>query len=369
VKPLRPDVSSEVPVRPEEAGIRLLVERVRVVAWATDRELRVTWGLKSPALSGLETRLGRLLGSTDPHLPAVAAHRRALGGEAAEFEMEWRGRTLCVRVEPLRGEGAVTGTVAVAVEERKVVPALRAGKAPTEAAPLVPAAETTDDALTGLPGRAVFLARLRRSTGPRWCAEGLFVLLFDLDRFREINDRLGFAGGDQLLAEVSVRLKRRLRAADTIARFGADEFAVLLFGVPSGEEAARIADRLLGELSSPFEVLGRWLNVRATAGIAVGVAGARPEDLVREAERALGRARMRVRSDRRTAPAGDGEETSLLQVETALRQALDQDEIRARYRPTVLRKDGKVPGFEVVLWRRPPMEGESADGGGVRRAG
>ncbi len=100
------------------------------------------------------------------------------------------------------------------------------------------------------------------------------------------------------------------------------------------------------------------------------MAGARPEDLVREAERALGRARMRVRPDRRTMSAPDGEESSLLQVETALRHALDQAEIRARYRPTVLRKDGKVPGFEVVLWRRPSAEGEPADGAGsVRRAG
>ena len=78
MKPLRPETSAPVPARPEEAGIRLLVERVRVVAWATDRDLRVTWGLKSPALSGLETRLGRLLESSDPQLPALAAHRRAL---------------------------------------------------------------------------------------------------------------------------------------------------------------------------------------------------------------------------------------------------------------------------------------------------
>ena len=377
MKPLRPDTSSlvpvHVPVRPEDAGIRLLVERVRVVAWATDRDLHVTWGLKSPALSGLETRLGRLLESADPQLPALAAHRRALGGEAADFEIEWRGRTLRVRVEPLRDDGAVTGTVAVAVEaERKAAPIARAGALPVETAALaVPADAAADDALTGLPGRAVFLARLRRCTGPRWCAEGLFVLLLDLDRFREINDRIGFAGGDQLLAEVAVRLKRRLRASDTLARFGPDEFAVLLYGVPSGAEAARITDRLLGALSSPIEVQGRWLNVRATAGLAVGVAGARPEDLIREAERALGRARVLVRSTRRNLPGGaEAKEDSLLQVEAALRRALEEEEIRARYRPTVLRKDGKVPGFEVVLWRRPPAEGEAADGmGGARRAG
>ena len=374
MKPLRPETSAPVPARPEEAGIRLLVERVRVVAWATDRDLRVTWGLKSPSLSGLEARLGRLLESTDPQLPAVAAHRRALAGESADFELEWRGRTLRVRVEPLRADGGVAGTVAVAVEaERKARPGARASAASAEetGVELVVPAEAAPDAVTGLPGRAAFVARLRRSTGPQWCAEGLFVLLLDLDRFREINDRLGFAGGDQLLAEVAARLKRRLRASDTVARFGPDEFGVLLSQVGSGQDAALVAERLLAEVSSPFEIQGRWLTARASVGIAMGGAGARPEDVVREAERALARTRVMGRSDGRSFSAGvDPEESSLLHVETALRRALEQEEIRARYRPTVRRKDGKVPGFEVVLWRRPPAEGEAADGiGGARRAG
>jgi diguanylate cyclase (GGDEF)-like protein len=366
-----------VPARPEEAGIRLLVERVRVVAWATDRDLRVTWGLKSPSLSGLEARLGRLLESADPQLPAVAAHRRALAGESADFELEWRGRTLRVRVEPLREDSGVAGTVAVAVEaERKARPGGRASAASTSAEEtgvdlMVPADAAAPDAVTGLPGRGAFVARLRRSTGPQWCAEGLFVLLLDLDRFREINDRLGFAGGDQLLAEVAARLKRRLRASDTVARVGPDEFAVLLSQVGSGQDAALVAERLLAEVSAPFEVQGRWLTARASVGIAMGGAGARPEDVIREAERALARTRVMGRSAGRSFSAGvDPEESSLLHVETALRRALEQEEIRARYRPTVRRKDGKVPGFEVVLWRRPPAEGEAADGiGGARRAG
>ena len=68
----------------------------------------VTWGVKSPSLSGLESRLARLLATADAQVPAVAAHKRALAGEAAEFELAWRGRTLQVHVEPLRdGEGDV----------------------------------------------------------------------------------------------------------------------------------------------------------------------------------------------------------------------------------------------------------------------
>lgn len=364
-------VAGSLPHRPEEAAIRLLVERVRLVAWTTDRDLSVTWGLKSPSLSGLESHLGSLLGAADPHVSAVAAHRRALAGEAAEFDVHWRGRTLSARVEPLYQDGAVTGTVALALEaEREIAPAgsvidgAEGGQGPhDEAGP--------HDVVTGLPGRTVFLSRLRRCTAPKWCVDGLFVLLLDLNRFREINDRLGFAGGDQVLAEVAVRLKRRLRASDTVARFGPDEFAILLSSVGSGQDAARVVERLLAELASPFEVRGRWLTVRASIGIALGVAGARAEDVIREAERALGRAKVLGRSDCRTLAGGaDGEETSVLHVETALRQALEQEEIHARYRPTVLRKEGKVPSFEVVLWRRPPTDSEPADfSNSTRRVG
>jgi diguanylate cyclase (GGDEF)-like protein len=393
VKPLRPEHKSElraiatpatagsappvavVPIHPQDAGIRLLVERVRLVAWTTDGNLRITWGLKSPSLSGLESRVARLLESANQQLPAVAAHRRALAGEAAQFDLEWRGRTLNVRVEPLRDAGGVAGTVALALEAERTAPGTdglaTAGTEPDGEEHGTRGEAGTRDDVTGLPGRATFLARLRRCTAPQWCVDGLFVLLLDLHRFKDINDRFGFAAGDRILAEVATRLKGRLRASDTVARFGPDEFAIMLSQVASGQDAARVAERLLAALSPPFDVDGRRIAARASIGIALGVAGARAEDVMREAERALGRAKVLGRSDCRPLTGGvDAEETSVLHVETALRVALDQDEIRSRYRPTVLRKDGKVPSFEVVLWRRPPAEGEPADAGpGTHRTG
>jgi diguanylate cyclase (GGDEF)-like protein len=358
-----------VPVAPEQAGIRLLVERVRLLAWTTDRDLRVTWGVKSPSLSGLESRLARLLATADPQVPAVSAHRRALGGETGEFELEWRGRTLQVRVEPLRDAAGVAGTVAVALDAaRKAVEPARPEAAGAATGP-EGVEEVAYDPVTGLPGRAAFLSRLRRCTAPKWCAEGLFVVLLDVDRFREINERLGFAGGDRLLMEVAVRLKSRLRASDTVARFGPDEFAILLSRVQTAQDVARVAERLLGGLSAPFEIQGHWLNARASVGIALGAVGTRPEDVIREAEHALRRSKVLGRSDGRSfQPGADSEQASLSYVETALRRALEQAEIQTRYRPTVRRKEGRVPGFEVVLWRRPPAEGETADGGS-RRAG
>jgi diguanylate cyclase (GGDEF)-like protein len=363
VKPVlsQPDDSVSAS-RHEEAGIRLLVEQAGVLAWTTDRDLHVTWGLKSPALNGLEHRLGHLLGASDPQLPAVAAHRRALAGQPAEFDLEWKGRSLRVRVEPLREGDAVSGTVAVALEARGALP-----PAPEE--PLSSADGL--DTLTGLPGRTPFLDRLRHCIAPGWCAEGLFVLLLDLDRFKEVNERYGFAGGDELLAAVAARLKGRLRSADTVARFGPDEFAILLARVRSGRDAADVAERLLAELTAPFEIQGRLVSASACIGIAAGVPGARPEDVIREAERALARAQVLGRPGYQTVPVGgDARESSLLQVETILRRALDQAEIVTHYRPTVLRKEGKVPGFDVVLWRRAPAAHEGKEvPAAMRRAG
>jgi len=363
VKPvLSQPVESESVSRHEEAGIRLLVERAGVLAWTTDRDLRVTWGLKSPALNGLENRLGHLLDASDPQLPAVAAHRRALEGQPAEFDLEWKGRSLRVRVEPLREGDGVAGTVAVALEARAALP-------PVPDEPL-PNGEGLD-MLTGLPGRTIFLDRLRRCTAPGWCAEGLFVLLVDLDRFKEINERYGFAGGDLLLAAVAARLKGRLRSSDTIARFGPDAFAILLARVRSGQDAADVAERLLAELAAPFDIQGRLVSASACIGIAAGLAGARPEDVLRDAERALARAQVLGRPACQTVPAGgDAREASLQQVETILRRALDQAEIVTHYRPTVLRKEGKVPGFDVVLWRRAPQAHEAREvPAAMRRAG
>jgi diguanylate cyclase (GGDEF)-like protein len=217
------------------------------------------------------------------------------------------------------------------------------------------------DELTGLATRSGFLARLQRSVAPDWCIEGLFVLLLDVDRFREMNDRLGYKGGDQLLIEVAARLKGRLRPTDTVSRFGADEFAVLLAGVPSGRDVARVAERLLGELEAPLDIEGRQVKAAASIGVAMGTAGERPEDVIRNAERALSRAKLLGRSNYqifRTDTAS--RETSLQEVETALRRALDQEEFRSRFRPTVRRKEGSVASFEVVLWRRTPAGSEES---------
>ncbi len=338
-------VTETEPVRTGEAGMRMLAEQVPVLLWATDRHLRVTWGLRHPSFAGLDARLAQLLTSGDAEAAAVAAHRRALRGEAAEFDQVWEDRTLHARVEPVRSPaGEVVGTVALALEmdeaaRQKREEMLRAGRY---------------DALTNLPNRTLFLERLRQATaGADWCREGLFVLLLDVDGFREVNARLGFEVGDRLLAGVAGRLGRRLRPGDTLARYGPDEFAVLLCGLHSGDEAMLVARRLMGEMDTRFELQGAMVSASASVGLAGATAGHRPEDVVRDAERALGRAKLLGRSRCQVfQPGRDAQETLLMDVETALRRALETDEVRGRYRPTVMRKDGQVAGFEVVLWKR-----------------
>lgn len=145
------------------------------------------------------------------------------------------------------------------------------------------------DPLTGLPNRALFndrlvvaLANARRTKVP------LAVMLLDLDRFKEVNDSLGHAVGDQLLRAVGQRLTSILRKGDTICRIGGDEFLLLLPGMARAEHAATVAERILQGIRNPFVLDGRELHVTTSLGIAVypedGVDG---DTLIRNADIAM----------------------------------------------------------------------------------
>jgi diguanylate cyclase (GGDEF)-like protein len=199
-------------------------------------------------------------------------------------------------------------------------------------------------------GRAELLASLERRMNRE--DEGIAVALVDLDGFKTLNQDHGYAAGDQVLAATLVRLQGAV-GSGVVARFGSDEFAVLLGGVEM-PAAVAIADRLVAAVSEPTNLGGVSVRLGASVGIACRSAShARPEDLIRDADRALSRAR--TLGGNRSAihdPATSGRPLALAELEVALRRALDTDEFREHYQPIVSVKGGQVAGFEVHLWRR-----------------
>ncbi|HVM02361.1 MAG TPA: EAL domain-containing protein, partial [Acidimicrobiales bacterium] len=215
------------------------------------------------------------------------------------------------------------------------------------------------DSLTGLPNRRLFLERLAMAMAARdHRRSGVAVLFVDLDRFKWLNDSLGHAAGDELLVEVASRLRASVRAGDTVARFGGDEFVILLEEMSGVAAAERLAARFVADLARPAVVAGEETMVTVSIGVAYsppGGADDTPETLVRDADAAMYRAKDRGRDRFETFDA----QTRLLAVarhETAnaLRRAMDRGELDVHYQPQVDITTGRVVGVEaLVRWRHP----------------
>jgi diguanylate cyclase (GGDEF)-like protein/PAS domain S-box-containing protein len=214
------------------------------------------------------------------------------------------------------------------------------------------------DTLTGLPNRSLFMDRVTHALG--WAhpeeATPLAVLLFDLDRFKVINESLGHAVGDQLLAAVGRRLAEALRPADTLARLGGDEFAVLVDGMAGEAAAEGLARRMVEALAAPFVVEGRDTYVAASVGVALSRGGGQSAaDLLREAEIALYRAKADA-SDRVALfhPRMSASSMDRLELELDLRLAIERGELRVHYQPLVELRTGATLGHEaLVRWEHP----------------
>lgn len=214
------------------------------------------------------------------------------------------------------------------------------------------------DSVTGLPNRALFLDRLERvivhanrRPGYRYA-----VLFVDLDNFKVVNDTMGHLAGDELLNGVARRLERCLRQEDTVARFGGDEFAILLDGVQDVRDATRVAERINYELALPFRVGRREVAASASIGIALSASGyEKPEDVLHDADAAMyrakasGRARYEVYDTEMHTRA-----LTQLQLEVDLRVAIEHQEIVVYYQPIVSLEEGIVLGLEaLVRWQHP----------------
>ena len=212
------------------------------------------------------------------------------------------------------------------------------------------------DPLTGLPNRVLFMdrlehaiERLRRQRSPT------AVLLVDLDRFKLVNDSLGHQVGDELLAAAAPRIKQAVRSSDSVARFGGDEFGILLEEIAGEHDAIEMAQRIASVFTRPFVLDGNEHFVTTSIGIALAEGGERAEDLVRDADAAMHRAKERGRARYELFDeAIRGRAISRLRVENDLRRALERDELTLDYQPLVSLRDQSIVGVEALMrWEHP----------------
>ena len=215
------------------------------------------------------------------------------------------------------------------------------------------------DPVTHLANRALFADRVQHSI-MRSIRSGraIGVMFIDLDDFKTINDSLGHAAGDTVLQEVARRLQSAVRPADTVARFGGDEFAVLLDGVKDSEEAADVAGRILRALELQFDVDGKWVYPRASVGICLAgdeMGSSDAEELLRNADVAMYMAKRDSKGGYRVfEPAMHERVVERLELQAELQRALELDQLEIHYQPVVRLDQQADYGVEALLrWMHP----------------
>ncbi|HVC71050.1 MAG TPA: EAL domain-containing protein [Acidimicrobiales bacterium] len=214
------------------------------------------------------------------------------------------------------------------------------------------------DVLTGLPNRSCFYDRTDQAMrqGARDGTDSA-VMLFDLDRFKEINDTLGHKYGDRILCEVGPRINQVLRDSDTVARLGGDEFCVLLPRVDGLSDALEVAERIIAVLEIPLEIDGMVLGIGASCGIALAPDDGDSADLLlQRADVAMYVAKgsnvnvvaytdeLNINTPARLTLLGD------------LRTAINEDQLVLHYQPKATLADGRITGFEaLVRWQHPTL--------------
>ncbi|MGI9605062.1 MAG: EAL domain-containing protein, partial [Acidimicrobiales bacterium] len=213
------------------------------------------------------------------------------------------------------------------------------------------AERTYHDDLTGLPNRTLLIERmhesLRRARERRLLVAVLFL---DLDRFNVVNESLGHRAGDELLSEVASRIEGVIRPGDTVARLGGDEFAVVIGDMLRRGDAVIAARRLRKAITQPISVGSESAVITSSIGIAISEGVDEPENLLRDADTALHRAKTKGRD---VAVVFDDhlrdQAVRRLEVENKLRRALDNDDLVVHYQPVLDTRSGKIAGAEALV--------------------
>ncbi|MDQ3458070.1 MAG: EAL domain-containing protein [Deinococcota bacterium] len=376
-----------------EEKFRQLAENIDDVFWLTDPQkslmsyvspaYEALWGRTRESLYERPTSFLEAIHADDQGRVLAALEKQPRG----EYEEEYRVvrpdgsvRWVSDRAFPIRNEAGEVYRIAGIAEDitaqrvmeealREANDALRAandaleGRVEERTAELERtnrqlAYDAFHDSLTGLANRALAMDRIDQAIEKeKRDARCAFAVLFlDLDRLKVVNDSLGHMIGDALLIAVARRLEAFMHPADTLARFGGDEFIVLLEGISSIEDAVHLAQRLQGKLQQSFELDGHKLHISLSIGIVSSKVGYdRAQDALRDATiamyhaKAQGKARYQVfRKEMRDRAV------AVLPLETGLRTALERQELQLYYQPIVSLESGAVGGFEaLVRWHHP----------------
>ena len=212
--------------------------------------------------------------------------------------------------------------------------------------------QANHDALTGLPNRNLLADRIAQAlANARRYGQHLAVLFIDLDNFKFVNDSLGHALGDRMLLALADRLQKCIRSADTVARYGGDEFVIVISCLDRDEDAVTVANNVQAQVSQPLTIDGHEFGITCSIGISLYPKdGDTVETLLKNADAAMYRAKEQSRNAFQfyTSEMND-RVVERIMIERHLRHALEQDELEVHYQPQVNLATGRVCGIEALL--------------------